>query len=223
MPTVEQGSDATPGTCVGVTADDRRLIAGLRTGDDDIFMELFDRFHASLIRVAMRYVPSRAIAEEVAQEAWIGVIEGIHRFEGRSSLKTWLFRILVYRARGRGERERRVTPMVFGAVDGDERVVPIERFRGSDALWAGNWATPPRRWDGDAEERLLAGEIRGVLDQAIAALPVAQRDVVTLRDVSGLTSDEVCEVLGLTEGNQRVLLHRGRSRVRLVLEQYLDA
>lgn len=208
---------------VGATADDQRVIDGLRAGDERVFAELVDRYHASLIRAAMRYVPSRAVAEEVVQETWIGVIEGIDRFEGRSTLKTWLYRILIYRARARGERERRTTP--FSALEDDESTpsVPTERFRGSDALWAGHWATPPKRWDGDAEARLLAGEAEGVLNATIAGLPPGQREVITLRDIAQFTAAEVCDLLGITEANQRVLLHRGRSRVRLALEEYLDA
>jgi RNA polymerase sigma-70 factor (ECF subfamily) len=208
---------------VGATVDDQRVIEGLRAGDERVFAELVDRYHASLIRVAMRYVPSRAVAEEVVQETWIAVIEGIDRFEGRSTLKTWLYRILIYRARARGERERRTVP--FSALEGDDDApsVPMERFRGSDALWAGHWATPPQRWDGETEARLLAGETEAVLNDAIALLPAAQREVITLRDLAQFTATEVCDLLGLTDANQRVLLHRGRSRVRMALEQYLDA
>ena len=212
-----------PESRVGATVDDQRVINGLRAGDERVFAELVDRYHASLIRVAMRYVPSRAVAEEVVQETWIGVIEGIDRFEGRSTVKTWLYRILIYRARARGERERRTIP--FSALEGDDSApsVPTERFRGSDALWAGHWATPPQRWDGDAESRLMAGEAKGVVDEAIAGLPSAQREVITLRDLAQFTAAEVCDLLGVTEANQRVLLHRGRSKVRAALEQYLDA
>jgi RNA polymerase sigma-70 factor (ECF subfamily) len=206
-----------------VTADDRRVIAGLRAGDEAVFAEMVDKYHGSLVRVAMRYVPSRAVAEEVAQDTWIGVIEGIGRFEGRSTVKTWLYKILIYRARARGERERRTTPM--SAFDNDESApsVPTERFRGSDALWAGHWATPPRRWDGDAEERVLAHETKALIDAAIAQLPPAQRDVIVLRDLSNFTSAEVCELLDVTEANERVLLHRARSKVRAALEHYIDA
>ena len=170
----------------------------------------------------MRYVPSRAVAEEVVQDTWIGVIEGIDRFEGRSTVKTWLYKILIYRARARGERERRTTPM--SALSGDDSApsVPTERFRGSDALWAGHWATPPRRWDGDAEDRLLAGETSSVINAAIAELPLAQREVIMMRDLSQFSSVQVCDLLGITEANQRVLLHRARSRVRAALEAYLD-
>lgn len=207
---------------VGTSADDQRIIAGLRAGDDAVFIEMVERYNGSLVRVAMRYVPSRAIAEEVVQDTWIGAIESIDRFEGRSSVKTWLYRILIYRARARGQRERRTIP--FSELEGDESgpSVPTERFRGSDALWAGHWATPPRRWDGDAEERILAGEAKAVIEAVIAELPPAQREVITLRDLSQFSAAEVCELLDITEANQRVLLHRARSRVRAALEQYLD-
>ena len=201
------------------------MLAGLRAGDEAAFAWLVDSYHRSLVRLAQHYVPSRAVAEEVAQETWLAVIEGIGRFEGRSSLRTWLFRILINRARTRGERERRTTPLSsLGPDDNDESgpaVVP-ERFRGSDAMWAGHWAAPPRRWEGEAEQRLLDGETRGMLEAVIATLPTQQRDVLTLRDICGLTSQEACEALGLSEANQRVLLHRGRSKVRSALEQYLE-
>ncbi len=189
-----------------------------------MFARLVDRYHASLVRVAMHHVPSRAVAEEVAQETWLAVIEGIDRFEGRSSFKTWLFRILLNRARTRGERERRTTPLSSLADPEDDHapVVPPERFQGSDALWAGHWAAPPRRWDGEAEQRLLARETLGRIDQELALLPSAQRDVLVLRDMLGLTGAEACEALGVSEANQRVLLHRARSRVRATLERYLD-
>jgi RNA polymerase sigma-70 factor (ECF subfamily) len=212
-----------PETLDGATADDRRIVSGLRSGDAAVFAEVFDRYNGSLVRVAMRYVPSRAVAEEVAQDTWIGVIEGIDRFEGRSTFKTWLYKILIFRARSRGERERRTTPMSALADDDSAPSVPTERFRGSDALWAGHWATPPRRWDGDAEDRLLAGQARSVIDAAIAEMPLAQREVIVMRDLSQFSAVQVCELLGLTEANQRVLLHRARSRVRAALENYLDA
>ena len=211
-----------PETAVGATVDDQRIVAGLRAGDEAVFVELVNRYNGSLVRVAMRYVPSRAVAEEVVQDTWIGVIEGIDRFEGRSTLKTWLYKILIYRARARGERERRTTPMSALADDGSGPSVPTERFRGSDALWAGHWATPPRRWDGDAEDRLLAGEARSVIDAAIAEMPLAQREVIVMRDLSQFSSGQVCDLLGVTEANQRVLLHRARSRVRAALESYFD-
>lgn len=211
-----------PETLDGATADDQRIIAGLRAGNETTFVEMLDRYNGSLVRVAMRYVPSRAVAEEVVQDTWIGVIEGIDRFEGRSTIKTWLYKILIYKARTRGERERRTVPM--SALPGGDAApsVPTERFRGSDALWAGHWATPPRRWDGNAEERLLAREAQSLIDVTIAELPLAQREVITLRDLSQFSSVQVCDLLGVTEANQRVLLHRARSKVRAALENYLD-
>lgn len=202
------------------------LIEGLRRGDESVFAQLVDRYHASLVRVALHHVPSLAVAEEVAQETWLAVIEGIDRFEGRSSFKTWLFRIVLNQARTRGERERRTTPLSsLGSETDDDRapVVPPERFRGSDALWAGHWAAPPRRWEGDSEARLLAKETLAHIDGVLAVLPPAQRDVLVLRDVHGLTGPEACEALGVSEANQRVLLHRARSRVRAALEHYLDS
>jgi RNA polymerase sigma-70 factor, ECF subfamily len=211
-----------PETLVGATTDDQRIIAGLRAGDETAFVEMVDRYNGSLVRVAMRYVPSRAVAEEVVQDTWIGVIEGIDRFEGRSTIKTWLYKILIYKARARGERERRTVPLSALVGDDSAPSVPTERFRGSDALWAGHWATPPRRWDGDAEERLLASEARSVIDATIAELTLAQREVITLRDLSQFSSPQVCDLLGVTEANQRVLLHRARSKVRAALENYLD-
>lgn len=203
---------------------EQELIAGLRAGDEGAFASLVDSYHSSFVRLAQHYVPSRAVAEEVAQETWLAVIEGIGRFEGRSSLKTWLFRILVNRARTRGERERRTTPLSSLGPAGDEAgpVVTPERFQGSDAVWAGHWAAPPRRWDGEAEQRLLAGETRELLEAVIERLPPQQRDVLVMRDVCGLTGQEACEALGLSEANQRVLLHRARSKVRAALEEYLE-
>jgi RNA polymerase sigma-70 factor (ECF subfamily) len=213
-----------PEAPVGATADDQRIVVGLRAGDEAVFAELLDRYHESLVRVAMRYVPSRAIAEEVAQDTWIGVIEGIDRFEGRSSLKTWLYRILIYRAKARGGRESRTIPIsaLTAADDDDSPSVPLERFQPPGAEWPGHWASPPRRWEGEAEARLLAAETRQVIQAAIDRLPAAQRDVILLRDVSQFGAAEVCELLDVTEANQRVLLHRARSRVRAALEDYLD-
>jgi RNA polymerase sigma-70 factor (ECF subfamily) len=199
-------------------------VEGLRRRDEAAFREVLTRYHAAFVRVAQLYVPSRAVAEEVAQETWIAVVTGIDRFEGRSSLKTWLFRILVYRAKSRGERERRTTP--FSALeavgDDDGPAVEPDRFRGEGDRWPGHWATPPRRWDGIPEERLTAAETRSVVERAITALPLAQREVITLRDVQGLDPAEVCDLLALSEGNQRVLLHRARSKVRAALERYFD-
>lgn len=214
----------------GGTAEDRRMVAALRAGDEAAFTQLVRRHHAALVRVAQTYVPSQAVAEEVAQETWMAVISGIDRFEGRSSLKTWLFRILIYRARARGERERRTTPWSAlaladddGGTASDLAGVDPSRFRGADALWAGHWAAPPRRWDGDAEARLEAGETMNVLRAVVDALPAHQREVLLLRDVYELSAADVCEALGISAANQRVLLHRARGKARAALEQYLDA
>ena len=165
----------------------------------------------------MLYVSTRAVAEEVVQETWLAVLTGLDRFEGRSSLKTWLFRILSNKAKTRGQREGRTLPFSSLATDGDESepAVDIDRFAGH----AGHWAAPPR---GVPEERLLAGEAKARIEAAIAGLPPNQRTVITLRDVEGLSAEEACSVLGLSETNQRVLLHRARSKVRAAFEQYLE-
>jgi RNA polymerase sigma-70 factor (ECF subfamily) len=196
--------------------EDGPLLDALRAGDERAFAVLVDKYGPSLLRLARLYVPSRAVAEEVVQETWLAVLTGVERFEGRSSLKTWLFRILTNKAKTRGQRESRILPFSSLAADGDEEgtAVPVERFaRG------GAWATPPR---GVPEERLLAGETRARVEEAIAALPPNQRAVITLRDVEGLSAEEACNVLGLTETNQRVLLHRARAKVRAALERYLE-
>jgi RNA polymerase sigma-70 factor, ECF subfamily len=196
--------------------EDAPLLDALRAGDEQAFAALVDKYGPSLLRLAQLYVSSRAVAEEVVQETWLAVLTGIERFEGRSSLKTWLFRILTNKAKTRGQREGRTLPFSSLASDGDEdqTAVAVERFaRG------GAWATPPR---GVPEERLLAGETRARVDQAISALPPNQRAVITLRDVEGLSAEEACNVLGLSETNQRVLLHRARAKVRTALERYLE-
>lgn len=202
-------------------------MVALRAGDERAFAQLVQRYHSALVRVAQSYVPSVAVAEEVAQETWMAVISGIGRFEGRSSLKTWLFKILVYRARSRGERERRTVPLsVLGPNPDDQDagpVVDLTRFRGADALWAGHWATPPRRWDGDAEARVEARETLEVLRDAVDQLPAHQREVLLLRDVYELSAAEVCEALDISAANQRVLLHRARARARAALERYFDS
>jgi RNA polymerase sigma-70 factor (ECF subfamily) len=207
-------------------ADDQRLVDSLRAGDESAFEVLIDRYHSSLLRLAMFYVPSRAVAEDVVQETWLGVLQGLARFEGRSSLKTWIFRILTNRARTRGQREGRSIP--FSAVwsaddDPAEPAVDADRFRPPEDKWHGGWVSFPRNWDELPEERLLSAETRAQIQQAIDALPDSQREVITLRDVEGWASEEVCNVLDISESNQRVLLHRARSKVRRALEQYLDS
>jgi len=178
-----------------------------------------------MIRVAMAYVPSRAAAEEAVQETWIAVMRGIDEFEGRSSLKTWIFRILTNVAMRTGSRERRSTPFsaLTAAEDTGEPSVDPDRFLPADhELWPGHWAIMPTRWP-TPDEGLLAGETRDVIAAAIADLPVAQRTVIGLRDVEGWSSEEVSEALEISAGNQRVLLHRARSRVRNAIESYYGA
>jgi RNA polymerase sigma-70 factor, ECF subfamily len=187
---------------------DADLLAALRAGDEQAFVALVRRHHSAMLRLAMGYVPSAAIAEEVVQDAWLGVLRGIDGFEGRSTLRTWLLRIVVNRARTAGLRERRTI-----AVPDPEPAVDPSRFDAS-----GSWASPPEHWAQEAHDRLRAAAITARLRVAVGELPPRQRDVVMLRDVEGLSSGEVCSVLDISEANQRVLLHRGRSRLRQVLE-----
>jgi RNA polymerase sigma-70 factor (ECF subfamily) len=200
--------------------DESQLIEALRAGDEDAFAELTRTLHGSLVRVAQIYVSSRSVAEEVVQETWLAVLEGLDRFEGRSSLKTWIFRILANRAKTRAQRERRTIP--FSALEPtriQEPALEPERFRGADdPRWPGHWALPPQAWP---DEKLLSGETREKLSEAIEALPGSQRAVISLRDVEGWSPEEVCNALEISETNQRVLLHRARSKVRKALEGYL--
>jgi RNA polymerase sigma-70 factor (ECF subfamily) len=202
--------------------DDAELVEALRAGDETAFRSVVAEYNPVLIRVARGYVPSQAVAEEVAQETWLGVLNGLDRFEGRSSFKTWLFRILVNRARTRGTSERRTVP--FDA-DDEGPVVPADRFEPSThPMVPVHWATPPAAWGGDPTERIAAANTRQALGAAIDALPPAQREVVTLRDVHGWSAAEVCNALDLTETNQRVLLHRARAKLRVALDEvYTDA
>jgi RNA polymerase sigma-70 factor, ECF subfamily len=202
--------------------EDHELVQRLREGDESAFAELIDRYGATMLRVAQMYVRDKGTAEEVVQETWLAVLNGIDRFEGRSSLKTWLFRILTNRAKTRGERDGRMVPfssLAGASEDADEPSVDPDRFLGPDSPHPGAWAAPPRGWP---QDRLLERETLGVIEMAIDKLPEAQRDVILLRDVDGWTPMEVSDVLGITDGNQRVLLHRARSKVRAALEQYLD-
>jgi RNA polymerase sigma-70 factor (ECF subfamily) len=202
---------------------DAGLVRALRAGDEAAFAELVDRYGASMLRLATMYVSSRAVAEEVVQEAWLAVLTGIDRFEERSSLKTWIFRILSNKAKTRAEREGRTVPFSsLGDPDPDEPAVDPDRFVDTGVPGRGPWATPPRALDRIPEERLLAREAKERIVAAIMALPPAQRAVITLRDVDGLSAEEACEVLGLSEGNQRVLLHRARSKVRTEFERYVE-
>jgi RNA polymerase sigma-70 factor (ECF subfamily) len=208
------------------TVEDLRLVAALRAGDESAFGTLLDQYHQSLLRLALLYVPNRAVAEDVVQETWIGVLQGIRRFEGRASLKTWIFRILINRARTHGAREGRTIPFsALGnpAAEPGEPAVDADRFRpADDPRWPRHWATPPQSWAATPEERLLAQETRRQIAAAIAMLPPNQREVITLRDVEGWSAAEVCNVLGVSETNQRVLLHRARAKVRRALDAYLN-
>jgi RNA polymerase sigma-70 factor, ECF subfamily len=204
---------------------DQALLAALRRGDADAFATLVDRHSRAMIRVAMAYVPSRAAAEEAVQETWIAVMRGIDGFEGRSSLKTWIFRILTNVAMRSGARERRSMPFsaLAEAEDTGEPSVDPDRFLPADhELFPGHWAIMPARWP-TPDEGLLAGETREVIAAAIAELPEAQRTVIALRDIEGWSSEEVREALEISAGNQRILLHRARTRVRAAIEDYFGA
>ena len=208
------------------SVDDMRLIASLRAGDERAFMELVERYGPSMLRVAMLFVRTRAVAEEVVQDAWVGVLNGIDRFEGRSSFKTWLFRILTNTAKTRGERESRSTPVSFltdAELEPGATSVDPDRFLPEGERWAGWWASAPTRFDEQPESRLLSSETLSVVRGVIEELPAAQRAVIAMRDIAGFSSEEVCENLGISEGNQRVLLHRARTKVRVALEQHLGA
>ncbi len=183
----------------------------LREGDEDAFVVLVAQYQQSMLRLARSMVASNAVAEEIVQDTWMGVVRGIDRFEGRSSLKTWLFQILVNRARSAGSKEH-----VNAPIESLHAVDPI-RFDAS-----GHWADPLDRWQEDLESRLDAEQLLPLLEAALDDLPPRQRQVVLLRDVEGLSHDETCDSLGISTGNQRVLLHRGRSRLREVLEARME-
>jgi RNA polymerase sigma-70 factor, ECF subfamily len=206
-----------------VEATEARLLEALRAGDEGAFAALVRDYHGSLVRVARTYVSTPAAAEEVAQETWLGVLNGLDRFEGRSSLRTWIFRILTNIAKTRAQRDRRTIP--FASLEdesgGDEPSVDPERFMPSGERWAGHWKSYPDSWGDLPEERLVAEETLARVQEAIEQLPPAQQQVITLRDVEGWSSEEICSALDISETNQRVLLHRARSKVRQALEGYL--
>jgi len=200
-------------------------LEALRDGDEAAFAELVEEHTPSLLALARNYVRTRALAEEVVQDTWLGVIRGLERFEGRASLKTWIYRICINTAKTIGQREARTVPFsaAVEADAADEVCVDPSRFFSDDhSQYPGHWALGPTPWE-LPDERLLSGELRGVILDAIEKLPPSQREVVTLRDLSGWGSDEVCELLGVTSANQRVLLHRGRAKVRGAIEDYLGA
>ena len=192
------------------TVSDSELVERLRAGDEHAFAELVSTYQQPLVRLALTFVPSRAVAEEVVQETFIGVMRGIGRFEGRSSLKTWIYRILVNRARTTGAREPRHVSL------GEDRDGLAGRFSADGA-----WTDPPSAWPDDVDDRLSAPQVARRVIVAIDDLPGLQRQVVTLRDVEGLSSAEVCELLEISEGHQRVLLHRARTKLRAMFEDEL--
>ncbi|HXV51624.1 MAG TPA: RNA polymerase sigma factor [Solirubrobacterales bacterium] len=210
----------------GSRTEDAELVEALRAGDQAAFTALVDELSPALMRMALAHVPSRAIAEEVVQDTWLAVINGIDRFEGRSALRTWIFQILLNKARTRGKREKRTLPFSsFGRraeEGGDEPAVDADRFQGRDGQRPGWWARPPAEWEG-VEARIENNEVRDLLLKAIAELPPRQRDVIVLRDLQGYSSEEARNVLDLSETNQRVLLHRARSKVRAALEEHFEA
>lgn len=210
---------------VVASADELLLIEQLRSGNEAAFVSLVDRYAPTMLRLAMIYVRVWAVAEEVVQEAWVGILESLHRFEGRSSLKTWMFHILTNCAITRAQREGRSIP--FSSlpdldIDLDEPAVDLDRFLPADQQWAGHWVSFPSNWQEMPEERLLSQETRACLEQAIEALPPSQREIIVLRDIEGWTSEETCRFLSISEVNQRVLLHRARSKVRGALEKYFE-
>jgi RNA polymerase sigma-70 factor (ECF subfamily) len=206
-----------------VVADDHALVERLRAGDEEAFMDLVARWSPSMLRVARMYVPSQAVAEEVVQETWLGVLTGLDRFEERSSLRTWVFSILVNRARTRGERERRTVPFTALAReetegDGFAAADPARFVREGDAV--GAWAAPPVRWWEEPERALDSAEAVERIEAEIDKLPETQRLVITMRDILGMSSEDVRSALDLSETNQRVILHRARAKVRAALEDY---
>jgi RNA polymerase sigma-70 factor (ECF subfamily) len=215
-------SDSETGAASEFGRGDDVLVDALRAGDESAFASLIDRYYDTMVRVARLHVATREAAEDVVQETFLGVIQGIDRFEARSSLRTWMFRILTNVAKGRGQREGRTRPFSsFAAeLEADEPTVDPDRFIAS-GRWAGYWAAPPVEHD-VPEARILAAEAGDRLVSAIEALPRTQRTVITLRDVRGLSAAEVCQLLDISESNQRVLLHRARSKTRARLEYYLD-
>jgi RNA polymerase sigma-70 factor (ECF subfamily) len=206
-----------------MSAADRQLLDRLRAGDEATFMQLVDRYGGAMRSVALRYVSSRAAADDVVQDAWLAVITSLDRFEGRSSLKTWIMSILKHTAYNRARKEGRAIPFSSFSRDeatGNEPSVAAERFSGPGERWAGHWVSAPRDFSGHPEHQLLAREAFESATRSIATLPPLQRAVIILRDVHGWDSSEVCEHLDITEANQRVLLHRARSKVRAALETH---
>jgi RNA polymerase sigma-70 factor (ECF subfamily) len=204
--------------------DDGPLLAALRAGDRQAFMTLVERYHSAMVRLARSFVGNQSVAEDVAQDAWLGVLRGLPTFQGRSSLKTWIFRILTNRAKTRGVREGRSVPFsALWSLGGEpaETAVAADRFQGPGEPYPGHWRQSPAAWDMSPDEVALSHELRGVISAAIAALPASQQSVITLRDLEGWSALETCNILQISESNQRVLLHRARAKVRSAIERYL--
>ncbi len=201
-------------------SDDDVLVKALAARDPDAFAHLLRRYHAPLVRLAQQYVPSRAVADEVVQETWLAVIDGIGRFEQRSSLKTWLYRILVNIARSHGVKENRSIPFAAAALLDEERAVDPHRFR-RGLRARGTWKRPPQPWS-EPEQRAVDAETLGLVRSIVETLPPAQREVISMRDLLGWSAAEVCDALEVSDENQRVLLHRARSKVRASLERHYD-
>ena len=210
------------GVQVETSTEEHELLKRLRAGDERAFEALVERHYPTMLAVARHYVSSRAVAEEVVQEAWLGVLKGLDRFEGRSSLRTWILRIRVNTAKTRGARDARTVPFASLAPVGEEPAVDPERFRGQDDPFPGHWRAYPGNWQRLPEETLADREMLDVVLSTIHQLPPPQRIVITMRDIQGCEAEEVCEALDVSEGNQRVLLHRARSKVRSALERHLD-
>jgi RNA polymerase sigma-70 factor (ECF subfamily) len=207
------------GTRSPARRDEWELVAALRKGDEAAFLTLVSRYHRPMVRVARAYLPSDAAAEDAVQEAWLGVLKGIEGFEGRASVKSWIFRIAVYCAKTRRARDGRLVPMSSLEDDGEDGpAVDPDRFQPEGERYANHWSRPPEPW---ADDRLQAAQTAALVKAEIERLPPGQRAVITLRDVEGLESTEVCAILGLSEGNQRVLLHRARSKVRAAMEPHM--
>jgi RNA polymerase sigma-70 factor (ECF subfamily) len=208
---------------VPVPMSDDVLVAGLRAGDEHVFARVMRDWSRSMMRVARSFVSTDASAEEVVQDTWLAVFQGIDRFEGRSSLRTWVYRILVNTARKRGVKEHRSVPWSSLSPTDDDRGPTVDpaAFRGPDDQYPGGWKAFPAAW-ASTESAVLAGEVRTTVRAALDVLPERQRIVITLRDVLGHSSDEVCEMLDISSANQRVLLHRARAAVRTHLAPYLE-
>ncbi|MEO8424225.1 MAG: sigma-70 family RNA polymerase sigma factor [Actinomycetota bacterium] len=207
-----------------VSAVDLGLVERLRAGDEAAFLALVDQHQAPMLRLARMYVSTAAVAEEVVQDAWLGILKGLDGFQGRSALRTWMYRILVNIAKTRGQREGRSVP--FSSAVGDDDAQPAVAdswFQRAGEGWPGHWSTLPNDWRGIPEDRLLAAETLAVIGQTLSTLPPMQAEVIRLRDIQGWSSEEVRNVLDVSETNQRVLLHRARSRVRSALDEYLES